>query len=101
MSNRPPQALGDVLGELFARRGYGRVQAMTAYSQAWTAAVGERFGKATRVLGIRRGTIEVIVANSTLVQELVFQKQRIRDELARRLPDERIVDVRFKVGAVR
>lgn len=96
-----PQGLGDVLGELFARRGYGRVNALATYTEAWQTAAGDRFRAMTRVTGIRRGVFEVAVANSTLVQELVFEKVRLKQELARALPDEKIVDVRFRVGAVR
>jgi hypothetical protein len=42
----------------------------------------------------------VTVANSTLVQELSFQKPALLESLASLLPDEPIRDLRFRVGPV-
>jgi hypothetical protein len=44
--------------------------------------------------------LEVTVQNSTLVQELVFQRPGLLKTLARLLPDEQIKDIRFRVGIV-
>ena len=101
MASKKPQVIGELLGELFARRGYGRIGAQTAWNDAWAAAAGERFRASSRVAGLRRGIFEVTVANSTLLQELVFEKARLRRELAASLPDEKITDLRFRVGQVR
>ena len=49
---------------------------------------------------LRRGTLEVVVANSTLVQELGFQKQDLLKTLAELLPDEGIQNLRFRVGNI-
>ena len=49
---------------------------------------------------MRRGTLEVIVANSTLVQELGFQKNALLQSLAELLPDEGIENLRFRVGSI-
>ena len=56
--------------------------------------------KYTRVGQLRRGTLEVVVANSTLVQELGFQKQTLLKSLAELLPDEGIENLRFRVGNI-
>ena len=58
-----------------ARRGSARVQSSEALEAAWRDAAGPLMAKYTRVGQIRRGTLEVLVANSTLLQELGFQKQ--------------------------
>ncbi len=47
-----------------------------------------------------RGTLEVVVANSTLVQELGFQKQPLLAALAELLPNEGIKRLRFRVGNI-
>jgi hypothetical protein len=49
---------------------------------------------------VRRGTLEVLVANSTLLQELGFQKKALLESLGQLLPDEKIQNLRFKVGNV-
>ncbi len=97
---RGPKAIGDVLSELMARRGYARVQSAAAYDAAWREAAGPLAAKYSRVGLLRRGTLEVVVANSTLVQELAFQKAELLKSLAELLPREGIEGLRFRVGNV-
>ena len=99
MRNRPV-SIADVLAELMARKGFARVQSAQAYEAAWSEAAGEMMAEYTRVGSVRRGVLEVIVGNSTLLQELVFQKQTLVVTLNEQLPDEGIRDLRFRVGAV-
>lgn len=95
-----PQKMGDVLAELMARRGYAREQTAANYEAAWREAAGESLALHTRVGLLRRGALEVTVANSVLLQELTFQKQAILGQLSRLLPDERIEKLRFRVGPI-
>jgi predicted nucleic acid-binding Zn ribbon protein len=97
---RGPQTIGNVLSELMARRGYGRIQSTESYEEAWRQAAGPMLAKYTRVGPLRRGTLEIMVANSTLVQEVGFQKQKLLEALAKALPDEGIKNLRFRVGSV-
>jgi len=97
---RGPQTIGNVLSELMARRGYARVQSAEAYNVAWREAAGPLAAKYTRPGQLRRGTLEVVVANSTLMQELGFQKQDLLEALAKLLPDEGIKSLRFRVGNI-
>ncbi len=97
---RGPKPIGTILSELMARRGYARVQSAGAYAAAWREAAGELAAEYTRVGSLRRGTLEVIVVNSTLVQELTFQKPALLKLLGRLLPDERLENLRFRVGNV-
>ena len=96
---RGPQPIGDVLAELMARHGYAQQQNAAALEAAWNEAVGEPVAPYTRVGSLRRGTLEVVVANSTLVQELVFQKPKVLASLGQLLPDVKIKNIRFRVGA--
>ncbi len=81
-----------------ARRGFGRVKTTEAYGERGTAA--GPLAVYTRVGQVRRGTLEVIVANSTLIQELTFQKGGLLESIARLLPDQPIRDLRFRLGAI-
>lgn len=105
MAYRPKQ-IGDILAELMARRGYGRVQSAAAFDDAWheatkTLPIGPLVGEHTRVGALRGGKLEVFVGNSLLVQELGYEKEAILKRLAELLPDERIKDIRFRVEAIR
>ena len=97
---RGPKSIGNILSELMARRGYTRVQGARAYDDAWREAAGDLVAEYTRVGSLRRGTLEVIVGNSTLVQELTFQKPTLLEQLVRLLPDEPLEDLRFRVGTL-
>ena len=97
---RGPQTIGNVLSELMSRRGYARIQATATYETAWSEAAGPLAAKYTRPGQLRRGTLEVVVANSTLMQELGFQKQQLLESLAKLLPDEGITNLRFRVGNI-
>jgi predicted nucleic acid-binding Zn ribbon protein len=95
-----PQTIGNILSELMARRGFARVQSTEALETAWRQAAGPLAAAYTRVGTIRRGVLEVVVANSTLVQELGFQKQEILTALQQLLPDENIKCLRFRAGNI-
>jgi predicted nucleic acid-binding Zn ribbon protein len=95
-----PQRLANVLAELMARRGYGRVQSTEAYEAAWRQAAGSLAAQYSRVGQLRRGSLEILVANSTLMQELTFQKAALVKKLAELLPDEGIRGLRFRVGTI-
>lgn len=97
---RGPKRIGEVLSELMARQGYARVRAAEACEAAWREAAGPLTARYTRVGTIRGGTLEVIAANSTILQELVFQRPALLETLARKLPGHAIRDLRFRMGAI-
>jgi predicted nucleic acid-binding Zn ribbon protein len=100
MSRGQPQHIGDVLAQLMARRGYARMRSAGACAEAWRQAAGEKLARCTRATGVRRGVLEVLVGNSTLVQEIGFKKSALVRQLAELLPDENIRDVKCRVGPV-
>ncbi|MGD9126712.1 MAG: DUF721 domain-containing protein [Planctomycetia bacterium] len=100
MSRRGPEPIGKIVAELMSQKGFGRVQSSAELEEAWREAAGEAIAQFTRVGALRRGRLEVVVANSVLVQELGFQKDSILEALQEKLPDRPICDIRFKVGPV-
>jgi predicted nucleic acid-binding Zn ribbon protein len=97
---RGPQSLCSILPELMARRGYAHVQSAAANETAWSQAAGPLLARYTRVGSLRRGTLEVIAANSAMLQELGFQKVQLLAALSRLLPDQGIKNLRFRVGVI-
>jgi predicted nucleic acid-binding Zn ribbon protein len=100
MAKGTPQPIADVLAQLMARRGYARQAAAASSEAAWREAVGQALARVTRPGNIRRGVLEVFVANSTLLQELAFQKTQLLDRLRQLQPDDSIRDLRFRVGPI-
>ena len=95
-----PETIGNILSELMARRGFARIQSTEALETAWRQAAGPLAAQYTRIGAIRRGTLEIIVANSTLVQELGYQKHDILATMQQLLPDESIKSLRFRTGNI-
>src|SRR6478752_9296062 len=96
----PAKAIGSVMGQLFAKKGYGQVQAAKSCESAWQEAVGSRFGKDTRCGPIRRGILEVTVSNSLVLQELTFIKSQLVKQIASLAPEQKITSLKFKVGQI-
>ena len=104
---RQPKRLGNVVAQLVQRRGYAAIRAAGARDDAWLAVVSEvmegnsdAWASSTRVAGLRRGTLEIQVANSLLMQELTFQKQMLIQRIQEKLPDEKIKQIKFTIGRV-
>jgi hypothetical protein len=94
-----PRALSEILGELFAARGYGRLRVAGELEQAWDRAVGEPHCHQTRIGEIRHGVLNVTVAHPALLEELAaFRKADLLEVLQTKIPSAMIRDIRFHVG---
>jgi predicted nucleic acid-binding Zn ribbon protein len=100
-NHRGVRPLSDVLNELFTARGYSRLQARRELEDAWRATVGEAIFRQTQLGELRRGVLNVTVAHSTLLEELVaFRKPSLLAALRAGVRANAIQDIRFQVGAV-
>ena len=98
---RRPKKIADVVAQLIANRGYGRHESDDELATAWNAAAGKTLAAVSRAGKVRRGTLEVWVANSIAMQEFSFEKERILAELARTLPDANIRGLKLRVGQIK
>jgi predicted nucleic acid-binding Zn ribbon protein len=95
-----PEPLKEILARLFTARGWGRRQARLHLERAWSAAVPVEHAARTRVLGLRRGVLEVEVNGAALLQELAhFHKQRLLQVLRDQLPGQALKDLRFRAAS--
>ncbi len=100
-NRRGPKPLSEILGELFASRGFGRLQALKELEDAWNAAVGEPGCRQTKLGEVRRGVLNVTVAHPALLEELAaFQKPALLAALRQNAPGTVVHDIRFRVGPV-
>ncbi len=97
---RSPKSAARVIAQLMHQNGYGRVLSSGRLDEAWRTAAGPQVAGKTAAGKVRRGVLEVVVASSTLIQELTFQKKTLVRKLAELIPEESIRDIRFKSGAV-
>jgi predicted nucleic acid-binding Zn ribbon protein len=97
---RGPKRIQHVVNELIARRGYASFLAPSECLAAWDQAAGDRLAPHTRPGNVRRGVLQVFVRNSAVMQELTFRKRELIRRLRQRAPDQKIRDLRFRVGPV-
>lgn len=94
------ESLADVLARLFVSRGWGRKTERLQLEQAWHEAADPAWRGDTRLLGLRRGVLEVEVRNAVLLQELAqFHRRPLLRRLRQLLPQRTIGDIRFRAGA--
>src|SRR5262249_2954603 len=97
--NRGPEKISEVLGRLFTSRGWGRKNDRLRLEAAWADAAGEELLKSTRVLGVKRGVLEVEVRNAVLLSELTqFHKRSLLTKLRKSLPGVTLTDIKFRAG---
>jgi hypothetical protein len=95
-----PERLGEILSRLFTARGWGRRQGRLHLEKAWEDVIGPEHLAHTRVAGLRRGVLEVEVANAVLLQELAhFHKRRLLEQLRGRLTGTTLTDLRFRAAS--
>ncbi len=100
-NRRGPKPLSEILGELFASRGFGRLRALKELEDAWNGAVGEPVCRQTKLGEVRRGVLNVTVAHPALLEELAaFRKAALLAALRQNAPGTVVHDIRFRVGPV-
>lgn len=93
--------MSDILGDLFAARGYGRSLAQRELETAWEAALGEPLCRQARPGEVRRGVLNVTVSHPALLEELAaFRKPELLAALRSGAPSTIIHDIRFRVGPI-
>ena len=95
---RGPIPVGNVVAEIMARRGLGRDRVAADKKEIWQQVVGESVAELTKCGEMRGGRLEVVVANSTLIQELTFRKKEIIAALNQKISSWNIQEIRFRVG---
>lgn len=98
---REPHHISQVIADLLARTGAARPQATRELELAWREIVGGALADVSRPLRVYRARLEVVVGHSIAVQELTFRKPEILQKLKQRWPEQRIKDIKFRVGPVK
>lgn len=89
--------IGSMIRTLMARNGYGQTQAAEALEEQWRVAAGPTLAGASRPGTISRGVLQVLVSNSSALQELHMCKKQILQSLTAAMPQAGIRDLRGRV----
>jgi predicted nucleic acid-binding Zn ribbon protein len=95
---RAPKRIDNVLAQVVQRRGYAQIKASGERDELWQQTLGNDYAGQTRLGALRRGVIEVEVANSLLMQDLTFRKEELLAVLREAFPDAVVKQIRFRVG---
>ncbi|TWU00613.1 hypothetical protein Pla108_15650 [Botrimarina colliarenosi] len=102
---RRPKRAGDVVAAVIAKHGYAAVKGADAVRAGWVQVAADVLGdeaiaKMTSVGQLKRGVLEVMVANHVVMQEINFHRPRLLAATQAALPDSKITALRFKVGRI-
>ena len=98
MNKRGPIPVANIVADLLSRNGLGQPQAVGEIEKIWREVVGDELASMTRCGKIQYKKITVIVTNSMVMQELTFRKQEILEAFNRKMKNDLIQDIRFRVG---
>ena len=94
-----PQHVSRALSDLIALRGFARVRGDAQLSALWNEVAGTVIGDQTKVLGIRRGVLNVGVSNAPLLSELAsFHMTSLLESIQNRRPDLQIKRLKFRMN---
>ena len=97
---RRPKRPANILSQLMARKGYGQTKTNDELDDTWNAIVGDKWQSKTRVGNVSRGVLEVFVSSAAVNQHLGFQKKKLIAELSKRVPQNKIKDIKFSLGSI-
>ena len=97
---RRPKRPANILSQLLARKGYGQTKTNDELDSVWNDVVGEKWQSKTRVGTVSRGVLEVFVSSPAVNQHLGFQKKKLIVEMAKRIPQNKIKDIKFSLGSI-
>ena len=97
---RRPKRSADIISQMMARQGYAQNKSNDELNEAWEVAVGPTLVKNTKAGRMNKGVLEVHVASSAAMNRLSFEKQKLLSAMQQQLPQNKIKDIRFKLGNV-
>ena len=91
-----PRTLADALSEVVSLRGLARVGGDRQLAESWEHVSGPQIAARTRVIGIKRGVLQIGVDNAPLLSELIsFHQNEFLKQLQGKFPVLKIRDLKF------
>lgn len=97
---RRPKPVRHLINDIITRRGIAAEQANHELQHAWDAAAGIDIANQSRIGSVRRGVLEIIVDNSSLLQMVSFDQDRLLEKINHQLRKAEITRLRFRVGSI-
>jgi predicted nucleic acid-binding Zn ribbon protein len=97
---RGPQRMAEALSRLMTRSGYAQQQLSDDWQRLWSEVAGENLAQHCRVGRLRAGVLQIMVRNSSVLQELSFRKRDLLNAIAAKARKADIRDLRFRIGEI-
>lgn len=95
---RTPRGMSKLVSQVIARRGIAQAASNEDVVQAWRLTCNGKWSDQTRVGPIRRGRLEIQVANSLVNQEMNFEKTKLLESMQQKMPHAKLKDISFRIG---
>lgn len=92
MNDVGPMRVGDLLGDLLAKRGLGTQIQRIGALDAWSGAVGEKISEVTEAKTVVASTLFVEVRSSAWLMELSLMKEALLERVNVELGGEGTID---------
>jgi predicted nucleic acid-binding Zn ribbon protein len=100
LPNRPAAHIGGVLDGLLKQLRPEAEDGMLRIWRIWEETVGDEIARNARPAAVKGSTLLVHVSSSTWVHQLQFLKRDLISRLNAGLGQNRVEDIKFKVGAM-
>lgn len=97
---RKPKSAKYLINNIIARRGIAAEKSNQKLQNVWDSIVGIDLANQTKIASVKRGVLQVIVANSSVMQFLSFSKLEYKEQINQQMPNEEISDLRFSIGRI-
>ena len=91
-------SMRDVLSKIISQYGLGRKRSEDELQDTWEELVGKALADYSRVAGVKRGALEILVSDAIFMQELMFRKDELLKGLKERFPQAKWSDLKFRIG---
>ncbi|MCX6354034.1 MAG: DUF721 domain-containing protein [Candidatus Aureabacteria bacterium] len=96
-----PVRIGDVMESVLRKLGLERRVREAKISQEWARIVGAKIAQHSKPVTVKGRVLFVNVDSSVWLSELrQFFKEKMLEQLHRELGEERIQDIRFRIGEI-
>ncbi|MFH1395626.1 MAG: DUF721 domain-containing protein [Candidatus Omnitrophota bacterium] len=101
MKKKDAHHLRDVMNKLFHKLEKGAAKKGNAVIEAWDESVGEEIKTHAVPVNFKKGTLVIIVENSSWLYKLTFEKTNIIKKFNQKYKGtKKVSDIRFRVGVI-
>ena len=98
---RNPEKIGKILEQVLFNLKIKRKIKEGMASCVWKEVVGKKIAAHTQAIRVKRGKLFVNVNDSSWLQEISFLKEKITEKINKRMREDIIKEIYFKIGEVK